>query len=575
MKPVVTRLDVDTKDLCALLERARQALSDEDYQKLKAAIDTLGYLTQLLERKNMSIQRLRQILFGASTEKTSKVLKNKPDEHDAPSQQDRSASESTPGAQQPSPTASDEPIKPRAGHGRNGAQDYPGATKVELEHPSLSSGDRCPECQLGKVYEIPPGRLVRITGHAPLQATVYELEKLRCNLCGEVFTAPEPAGLSEPKYDVRAASMIALLKYGTGLPFHRLQGLQASLGIPLPASTQWEIVQPTGAMINPAFVELIRQAAQNDVVYNDDTTAKIQALMAERAKSEASASSGESVEQQRTGIFTSGIVATSQHNRIALFFTGAQHAGENLAKVLALRAAELDAPIQMCDALSRNLPQAFKTILAHCNSHARRKFVEVAPNFPDQCTFVLELLAKVYRNDALCKQQLLSPQARLQLHQAESAPLMQQLRDWLDEQLEQHLVEPNSGLGQAITYMRKHWEKLTLFLRQAGAPLDNNICERALKMAILHRRNSLFYKTQKGAYVGDLFMSLIHTCQLCGANPFEYLTALQEHHTELANAPPQWMPWNYRETMMRLGLASSVGDSAPQSRLQHRACASA
>jgi transposase len=113
-------------------------------------------------------------------------------------------------------------------------------------------------------------------------------------------------------------------------------------------------------------------------------------------------------------------------------------------------------------------------------------------------------------------------------------------------------VEPNSGLGAAITYLLKHWTRLTLFLRQAGAPLDNNVCERALKKAILHRKNSLFYKTQNGADVGDLFMSLIHTCELNGANPFDYLTELPRHAEELTRNPAAWMPWNYRDTLARL-----------------------
>src|SRR5262245_56961193 len=108
---------------------------------------------------------------------------------------------------------------------------------------------------------------------------------------------------------------------------------------------------------------------------------------------------------------------------------------------------------------------------------------------------------------------------------------------------------PNSALGGAIGYMLKHWEKLTLFLRQAGAPLDNNLCERALKKAILHRKNALFYKTENGARVGDLFMSLIYTCQLNQANPFDYLTQLQRHTDQLVAGPQFWMPWNYREAL--------------------------
>src|SRR5206468_10990523 len=120
---------------------------------------------------------------------------------------------------------------------------------------------------------------------------------------------------------------------------------------------------------------------------------------------------------------------------------------------------------------------------------------------------------------------------------------------WLTAQLDAHQVVPNSGLGRAIRYLLTHWEPLTLFLRVPGVPLDNNVAERALKKSILHRKNSLFYETQNGARVGDLFMTLIHTCELCGANPFDYLTELQRHATELARHPSAWLPWNYRETL--------------------------
>jgi hypothetical protein len=126
---------------------------------------------------------------------------------------------------------------------------------------------------------------------------------------------------------------------------------------------------------------------------------------------------------------------------------------------------------------------------------------------------------------------------------------MQELHVWLERQLGEKRTEPNSALGGAIGYTLKHWEKLTLFLRQAGAPLDNNVCERALKKAILHRKNALFYKTQNGAKVGDLFMSLIYTCQLNEANPFDYLTELQQNAEALAACPERWMPWNDRDAL--------------------------
>ena len=147
-----------------------------------------------------------------------------------------------------------------------------------------SPGDVCPDCGQGTLYEKSPGVLVRFVGQAPLQATVYRMQKLRCHLCGKLFTAPIPAGVGDEKYDHTVASMIGLLKYGSGLPFNRLGRLQGNCEIPLAASTQWDIVHAAASLIAPAYEELIRQAAQGEVVYNDDTTVKILELMGERAK---------------------------------------------------------------------------------------------------------------------------------------------------------------------------------------------------------------------------------------------------------------------------------------------------
>src|SRR5690606_32986732 len=166
------------------------------------------------------------------------------------------------------------------GHGRNAAEVYRGAERIELPHETLCPGDACPKCG-GTLYQKRPSVIVRITGQAPLGAKAYELERLRCGLCGEVFTAELPPEAGKEKYDAKAAAMIGLLKYGSGLPFNRLEGLQGNLEIPLPASTQWDVISRFAPMLTPAFEELIREAAQGEVVYNDDTTVKILALMGE------------------------------------------------------------------------------------------------------------------------------------------------------------------------------------------------------------------------------------------------------------------------------------------------------
>ena len=177
----------------------------------------------------------------------------------------------------------------------------------------------------------------------------------------------------------------------------------------------------------------------------------------------------------------------------------------------------------MCDALTRNLPKLppkLEVIVSHCLAHARRRFVEVVANFPEECRHALETLGEVCSCDAQAREQGMPPEARLHFHQERSGPVMAGLEAWLRAQFAEKKVEPNSGLGEVITYLLKHWDPLTLFLRKAGAPPDNNICARALKKAILHRRNSLFYKTENGAHMGDLYVSLIHTCEPSGANTF-------------------------------------------------------
>jgi len=549
MRNALEFVDVDSDRLEEVLRRAEQSLDEKDAELIRAVFESYAYVTDLVEDKDTTIRRLRQLFFGSRTEKTEAVVGPKTGTSRVAAPPEGAAEiESVAGE---GTLDVSEAAAVSKGHGRNGAEAYQGAERVDVMHPSLRAGDACPACDEGTVYDKAPGVLVRITGQPPLAATVYHLQKLRCHLCGQVFTADAPVEAGQTKYDATAGSMIGLLKYGSGLPFNRLEGLQGDLGVPLPASTQWDVVEAVAGNLAPVLDELIRQAAQGEVLHNDDTTVKILELMGERARQKAPADAEAAGDaDKRKGLYTSGVVALRDGHRVALFFSGRRHAGENLAQVLAHRAEELPPPIQMCDALSRNLPGELQTILAHCLAHARRRFVDVYDRFPEVCSHLLESLAVVYRNDAVARERGMAPEARLRFHREASGPTMQALRDWLERQLGEKRAEPNSALGGAIGYALKHWAELTLFLRQAGAPLDNNVCERALKKAILHRKNALFYKTSHGAQVGDLFMSLIYTCQLNQANPFDYLTELQQHTEALVTCPERWMPWNYRDSLV-------------------------
>jgi transposase len=532
------------EELDALLESTRGAISDENFRKLEAVLGSFLYVSRLVADESMTLRKLREIMLRQKSEKTRKVLER--------AGLDDTASPEGPlpagmCSEPPAPGAADKPSggeqPPKAkGHGRNGANAYPRARTITVPHEALHSGDRCPKCPKGKVYENKqPAILVRIVGQPPLQATLYEQQRLRCNLCGEVFTAKPPAGVGDKKYDPTAGAMVGLLRYGAGLPFYRLENLQQSLGIPLPVATQWDIVEDASQPLEFVFDELGRQAAQGEVFHNDDTFMRILSLMKENETRDP--------KTERTGIFTTGIVAKTEGRRIALFFTGRKHAGENLLEVLKERASHRKPPLQMCDGLDRNLPKDLEVIVSNCVAHGRRHFVDVFESFPTECRHVLEALRLVYHNDAIARE--LDPEQRLALHQSESAPVMNELKAWFTAKLENKEVEPNSGLGKAIAYMLKRWERLTQFLRIAGAPIDNNIVERSLKRAILHRKNSLFYKTENGARVGDIFMSLIHTCELNRVDPLDYLTALLQHPEELEERAYAWMPWNYHEALPR------------------------
>ena len=239
-----------------------------------------------------------------------------------------------------------------------------------------------------------------------------------------------------------------------------MEQLEAQLGIPLPAATQWEIVEEVAELIKPARDKPIRQAAQGSVLHNDDSSMRV--LKLKRPEGDL-------------------------HRRPAC--------RREYGRRVEAACRGTSAPVQMCDALSRNIPKlpgGVEILLTNCLAHGRRQFVEVAANFPSECRYVLEMLGRVYGHDAEAREQRLMPEQRLQFHQQRSEPVMEQLHRWLEGELAQKKIEPNSGLGKAITYLLRHWRPLTAFSRVAGSPLDNNIVERALKRAVVHRKNALF-----------------------------------------------------------------------------------
>jgi transposase len=525
---------VSGEQMEALLRRVEsRQLLDSDFALLSTIVITVQRMALVLSKKRTSIARLKKMLFGARTEKTETVVGT-----------DR-------GQKDPKATGK--------GHGRRRRGEYWGARHQTVPHRELAVGQRCPECARGTLYQLKaPSVQMWFTAVAPIQATALECQRLRCSGCGTLFTASPPAEAAV-KYDESVGSIIALLRFGNGMPHFRLAQFQRAMGVPLPPSVQWALVrrkaERCGIVI---FKFLYHLAAQGLLMLLDDTRMKIMQNVLRRSTSmDIPLRTGKDHSPQgRKGTCTTGIVSTTGQRQIVLYATGSRHAGENMDQLLSQRAAGLPAPIQMCDALPQNLPKQFQVILANCNAHARRRFVDLADDFAPEVDIVLHTFQCLYANDEAAMRLKLSPQERLAFHRLRSAFLMEGLRDWMNAQMEKKKVEPNSALGEAFGYYLKHWTALTLFVREPGAPLDNNGCERILKRAITHRKNSLFYKTVTGAQVGDIFMSIIATCILNKANPFHYLTELEKHAEEVQADPEGWLPWNYLQRLNSQSTAS-------------------
>ena len=523
-----------------------------EHGHLQTLLDTSFALQQAMEAKLSggpveALAKLQKALFGKSSEKTSVVLGKK-----------ASAKASSQQAESTSPSNKTKRRRAEKGHGRNGAAAYTGARREKVAHPTLFTGAPCPQerCDDGKMYRFfEPKTLVRIEGAAPLSACVYELEQWRCHLCLTLVSAPVPPQAGEQKYKATAVANLGLMKYCVCMPGSRLEMLQDGYGVPLAASTQWDLLKRNTPVVRAVHEVLLDRAANAPFIFNDDTGARI----LEMTPQERADILGAAADPKRTGVFTTGIVAKDGEHEIALYFTSPCYAGENLARLLKRRSPGLPPPVLMCDGLTtRNLPRSHPVILSQCATHARRHFVDVAGSFPDEVRFVLETLASVYAVDEAAKEHNLSEEGRLMLHQQESGPHMRALKAWMDAQFEQKLVEPNSTLGKAIVYTAERWTELNRFLEIPGASLDNNVAEQILRRIAHYRNGSLYYRTLEGAKVGDCWMSVIRTAEKAGVNVFDYLVALLEHPNDVMTDPKAWLPWTYVETLMALEEEAAV-----------------
>jgi transposase len=507
-------------------------------EKIERLLRTILALVELLQRKNTSIKKLQQMIFGKRTEKHQTALARKaedPEKADESEKSDdgRPKASGDQGARAER-LASESQDKPkRKGHGRRAASDYSGAKIVKCRHERLKIGDDCPASCGGRLYDLKePTALMQFTGQPLITATKYEREALRCAKCLQRYVAPLPEGVVDERYDATCDATIALMRYGGGLPWHRQAGLQAMGGAPLGEATMWERCEATADAAMGIFLSLMRLAAGGEVIHTDDTWVRILSCLKEDKEEKGRATN------------TTGIVVKAGGRKIALYLSGRRHAGENLAELLTKREKGLGLPIQMSDALAANTSVEKNVISAYCLAHARRKVFELKEDYPAECAVVLDAVGKVYGHEG--KTEGMSQERRLAYHQEKSGPVMKELKAWIEAQFSMRMVEPNSNMGKALQYWLSHWEELTVWLREPGTPLDNNESERALKQFILMRKNSMFFKTEHGAAVGDVLASLIRTCRLNGVNAWDYLVTIIRNKKEARSNPHLYLPWNYK-----------------------------
>ncbi len=492
------------------------------------------WLVDALEKGRLSIQKLRK-LFGITTESFENRRRNRgapPSTNDAETDkvQPTEATDS-------SPEESKVQKKPK-GHGRLDANAYQGAIVIDVDVPNLKPGDSCPEeyCD-GRLYEMSdPGVMIQITGSPMATATRYQLQKLRCSVCETVFTAPLPEGVENVKYTASLIAMLMIHKYFMSVPLYRQETLQAYLGTPLPSSTQWELMAEQEQVLEALYHAFERDAANGKGIAIDDTKARILEQMAKnknaQKKSEAKA------------CYTTGIVSVHEGHKVYIFVTDNQTAGKSAAPFLRLRDPNLPKPYLMCDALTANIPEKISQdlyLLCYCLVHARRQFYELPDGYDDLAEEVMNLIGKIYDHDAQTKQ--MTGEERLAFHQKHSAPVMDELRDYLTRQ--QKEFEPNGVAGAAITYMLKRWTEFTQFLRYQDIPLDNNLTERALKLIIQVRKSSMFYKTLKSAKIASYIQTALYSAAQNDVNPYEYMIAVLTHKEAVIKHPEKWMPWCY------------------------------
>lgn len=521
-KKKLREFKITLDELDALLDRLEQkALLDTDYSLIIELIKNFTAVQEQFKNSTSTVKKLQKLMFGPKTER----------------------------AQLPGDLKATDTGEPAQGHGKKPVDqwvDQPSQICFHA-HEGVKEGQLCPKCEQGKLYRFKPSVRVRIVANRALDVEQHEVERFRCSACGWLYTAtPHENYRKHPEATPEAMVMSALLRYQSGFPIYRLISFLRVQGVYLTWTKVWTLILGVFEPAVRVFETLWKLAANAKLAQNDDTKMRVIDLM----KANKTKKKGDRIAIQTTGL----VMHLQNGHKVMLYKTGHKNAGENLQDILTHR-THPDLAQQMSDALTANGTGKIKTEPGGCLDHFRREYYDLYDDWTPECELVLTHLREVYKIDAQTKKQNLAPAQRLKLHQEKSTPHMDAVYEWMNLQQSEKRVEPNSNLGKAIQYGMNHWTKLTAFLRLEGMPISNAEVERLLKKAVIHRKNSLSYKNEKGAWVGDVLMSLIQTATEAKVNVFRYLTSLVEYKDLVKELPEQWLPWNYSQRLDELNLA--------------------
>ncbi len=564
----VKRFDVTLEGLRQLRHRVdEQKLEADDWPLIAALVSK-----QIARAEQRQERMIAKVVAEACAEASGQGPASSVDAGDEPGRSSSTGENGTSGAQHESAVGDGEATqadsnKPK-GHGRNGAGAY---TKAKHFYYTLASGvigALCEVCRVGKMYLYREKIVIRIIGQPLFGAEIHHYQQARCRECGHIVRADGPAYLHEGigseyiRYDWSACAVLMVVHYFGGSPFKRLESLHRGFGVPISDANQWEVVNQGDDLLLPLYRALERHAIEKATNFRIDDTGSMVIALQKQINEELGALKqlGESTKDVRTGINATGLYWETPDGPIILFYTGRHHAGEIVDQLLRHRLLSGPKLVKCTDGASKNFDheQGDKLVESTCNAHAFLKFRELKDKHPAEYAEAGRVYKQVFDNDDAAKALGLSPLDRMLYHREHSKPLMRELKVVCEQKIKDKLVEPSSPLWEPLTFVVNQWDRLTRFCEVPGVPLDTNLVEQALIIAVRYLAGSFNYQTLDGAVVGDHLMSLIATARANDVEPIPYLTLCLRCHEDLAKRPEHYLPWTYRER-------SKEGDSPPAS----------